>query len=140
MGLPAIAFSLAGSRPTKEHYQTAGEVAKLILEHLARDPLPAGTILNVNIPDIPISKLQGFEVTRLGTRRSAEPTIEQKDPRGRTIYWIGPAGLEEDAGPGTDFHAVRHHKISITPLTIDITKYEALDQLSQWVDRGLAIE
>ena len=89
----------------------------------------------VNIPDIPYKNLKGFEVTRLGTRHRAEPTIRQTDPRGHTVYWVGPAGSEQDAGPGTDFHAINHHKVSITPLRVDLTHYEAFDQLASWVDR-----
>ncbi|HLD16354.1 MAG TPA: 5'/3'-nucleotidase SurE [Coxiellaceae bacterium] len=139
LGLPSVAISLSGEG-TRQHYATASEVAKLVVQHLMANPLPAGTILNVNVPDVPLKELEGFEVTRLGTRRRAEPTIKQQDPRGRTIYWVGPVGPEEDAGPGTDFHAVRHHKVSITPLSVDLTKYEALDRLAKWVESGLVIE
>ena len=134
LGLPAIAMSLVGDH--LQHYDTGGRVARDLVERLLIDPLPASTILNVNVPDIPYRDLQGVEVTRLGTRHCAEPTIRQIDPRGHPIYWVGPAGEEEDAGPGTDFHAVRHGKVSITPLRIDLTHYESFDQLTNWV-RGL---
>lgn len=86
--------------------------------------LPAQTILNVNIPDLPLDKIAGIEVTRLGTRHGAEPVIKEYDPRGRPIYWIGPPGLEADAGPGTDFHAINRHCVSITPLQLDLTHYK----------------
>ncbi len=131
LGLPAIAFSLAGD--TMEHYETAGLVACSLVQHLLRDPLPASTILNVNVPDVEYKDLKGYEITRLGTRHCAEPTIKQFDPRGEPIYWVGPAGAEADAGPGTDFYAIRNNKVSITPIRVDLTQYEAFDQLVSWI-------
>lgn len=131
LGFPAIAMSLVGEHFL--YYETAARVARMMIEQLAADPLPSSTILNVNVPDVPFSDLSGFEVTRLGTRHCAEPTIKQIDPRGHPVYWVGPAGAEEDSGPGTDFHAVRQRKVSITPLRIDITHYESFDQLSNWI-------
>jgi len=132
LGLPAIALSLVGEH--MQYFETGGKVAQMMVERLLIEPLPSSTILNVNIPDIPFSDVRGFEVTRLGTRHCAEPTIRQIDPRGNTVYWVGPAGQEEDAGPGTDFHAVRNNKVSITPLRIDLTHYESFDHLSSWVE------
>lgn len=134
LGLPAVAISLCGDQLV--HYETAGIVARQLMQHLVKDRLPSATILNVNVPDLPYEQLQGFEITRLGTRHQAEPTIKQIDPRGHPIYWVGPAGAEQDAGPGTDFHAIHHSKVSITPLRIDLTHYEAFDQLAKWV-KGL---
>jgi len=99
---------------------------------LQQEPLPAATILNVNVPDIPLKKVRGFEVTRLGTRHSAEPTTKAEDGHGKCIYWLGPAGPGEDAGPGTDFHAVKSDYVAITPLQVDLTNYKAFDQVSKW--------
>jgi len=104
---------------------------------LAIDPLPADTILNVNVPDLPWEEVRGFEVTRLGNRHRAEPCVPQADPRGRTWWWIGAAGAAQDAGPGTDFHALRDGRISITPIHVDLTRFQALEQVASWVD-GLA--
>ncbi len=131
LGRPALAVSLASHTPT--HYDTAARVACILLERLASEPLPADTILNVNVPDLPWAQIKGFEATRLGQRHRAEPAVRATDPRGRPIYWIGPAGPEQDAGPGTDFHAVRRGYVSITPLQIDLTRYQALDQIAGWV-------
>ena len=131
LGLPAIAISLAGE--TLTHYDTAARVSMAIIEQLQRDPLPADTILNVNVPDLAWNQLQGFEATRLGYRHRAERVVKAQDPRGRDIYWIGPAGGEADAGPGTDFHAVSHHRVSITPIQTDATRYTALEQIAGWV-------
>ncbi len=131
LGLPSVAFSLAG--PRCEHYDTAAQVAKNLVERLRMTPLTYDTILNVNIPDVPFSELKGIQVTRLGTRHIAEPTIKALDPRGRKIYWIGAPGPEQDAGPGTDFYAVNSGYVSITPLHLDLTQYKVLDELSGWV-------
>jgi 5'-nucleotidase len=131
LGLPSIAVSLAG--PKCQHYDTAALVAKVLVQRLKEDPTPKDTILNVNVPDLPFAELRGFQVTRLGTRHIAEPTIKALDPRGRRIYWIGQPGPEQDAGPGTDFYAVNMGYVSITPLHLDLTHYKVFDQLSAWV-------
>jgi 5'-nucleotidase len=132
LGLPAIAVSLVfDEKPS--HYETAAQVVILLVERLRRDPLPADTILNINVPDIPWKEIRGFEVTRLGQRHRSEPTIQMLDPRGERMYWIGPAGAEQDAGPGTDFSAVRRGYVSITPIHVDLTRYQALEQVAGWV-------
>lgn len=132
LGLPAIALSLVHEDAPK-HFATAAEAAARLVSQLLRDPLPADTILNVNVPDRPWDEIKGFEVTRLGHRHRAEPCVATEDPRGRLMYWIGPAGAEEDAGPGTDFDAIRRGYISITPIHVDLTRYQALDQVAGWV-------
>jgi len=132
LGYPALALSLVyDDRPL--HYETAGEAAIRLVKQLQQDPLPADTILNVNVPDCPWEEINGFEVTRLGHRHRAEPVIKTTDPRGREMYWIGPAGAEQDAGPGTDFDAIRRRFISVTPIHVDLTRYQALDQVAGWV-------
>ncbi|MDJ0657287.1 MAG: 5'/3'-nucleotidase SurE [Xanthomonadales bacterium] len=132
LGLPAIAVSLV-YRGKATHFTTAAEAVVRLVQRMKSDPLPADTILNVNVPDLPWREISGFEVTRLGHRHRAEPYVEQLDPRGRTVYWIGPPGGEQDAGPGTDFHAVRNGYISITPIHVDLTRYQALEKVSGWV-------
>lgn len=131
LGLPSIAISLAG--PRCEHYNTAAQIAKILVERLREQPLTFDTILNVNVPDLPFSELHGIQITRLGTRHKAEPTIKTVDPRGRKIYWVGQPGPEQDAGPGTDFYAVNTGYVSVTPLHVDLTHYQVLDELSGWV-------
>ncbi len=134
LGFPAIALSLVIAEDSQQHfYDTAAEAAIRLVKQLQWDPLPADTILNVNVPDCPWSEISGFEVTRLGHRHRAEPAIKTVDPRGREMYWIGPAGAEQDAGPGTDFDAVRRKFISVTPIHVDLTRYQALDQVAGWV-------
>ncbi len=131
LGLPAIAISLASHTPT--HFATAGEIAVILLKQILAHPLPADTILNINVPDVPFEAIQGFQATRLGQRHKAEPAIKTTDPRGREIYWVGAAGPEQDAGPGTDFHAIRNSYVSVTPLRIDLTRYDALNTLASWL-------
>lgn len=131
-GLPAIAVSLVTRNHCGEHYDSAAKAVLILMQRLLTDPLPADTILNVNVPDLPWDEIHGFEVTRLGRRHRSEPCIEQTDPRGRPMWWIGPVGAVDDAGPGTDFDAVRRGYISITPLHVDLTRFKALEKVSSW--------
>jgi len=134
LGLPAIAVSLASKDHKGEHFPSAAQAALVIMQRLLVDPLPADTILNVNVPDLPWAEIRGFAVTRLGKRHRSAPCIPQLDPRGRPMYWIGPPGEAEDDGPGTDFHAVRAGYISITPIHVDLTRFQALEKVSGWVE------
>jgi 5''/3''-nucleotidase SurE len=131
LGLPAIAISMASHKPL--HFATAGRVAVCLVRQLLANPLPKDTILNVNVPDVPWDELQGLEATRLGQRHKSEAVIRAQDPRGRPIYWVGPAGAEQDAGPGTDFHAVRHNRVSVTPIQVDLTRHNAIAQVGDWL-------
>lgn len=133
LGLPAIAVSLASVDHKARHYESAARAAVEIMARLATDPLPADTILNVNVPDLPWSEIGGYRACRLGNRHRAEPCIRQQDPRGRTIWWIGPPGSAQDAGEGTDFHAVHAGFIAITPIHVDLTRYQALESVAHWV-------
>jgi 5'-nucleotidase len=133
LGLPAVAISLEGDA---NHYKTAALVARNLVERLQNSNLPPKTILNVNIPDKPLTELGSYEITRLGTRHCAQTSVKRTDPRGNIVYWIGLPGEIEDAGPGTDFYAMRTGNISVTPLQIEWTNYEAFEQVSSWV-KGL---
>ncbi len=133
LGLPAVAMSLVTTDHQPKHFETAARAAVGIVARLKADPLPADTSLNVNVPDLPWEEVRGFEVTRLGNRHRSEACMPQPDPRGGTVYWIGPAGPEQDAGPGTDFHAVRTGFISITPIHVDLTRFQALEKVAGWV-------
>lgn len=136
LGLPAVAISLASHTP--RHFATAAAVAVALLRRIEAQPLPADTILNVNVPDVPLGELGGFQSCRLGQRHKAEPVVKSHDPRGREIYWVGAAGPEQDAGPGTDFYALRQGCVAVTPLQIDLTRYERLKVLSDWLPTGIA--
>ncbi|TCT21394.1 5'/3'-nucleotidase SurE [Thiobaca trueperi] len=131
LGLPSMAVSIASHEP--RHLDTAARVAVQLVTRLCEQPLESSIILNVNVPDRPYDELNGFMATRLGHRHKAEAVVTGQDPRGRTIYWVGPAGPEQDAGPGTDFDAVRRGFVSITPLQVDLTRHAALETLGRWL-------
>ncbi|HEV7123672.1 MAG TPA: 5'/3'-nucleotidase SurE [Rhodanobacter sp.] len=133
LGLPAIAVSLVSVDHKGKHYDSAAQAVLLLMQRLMVDPLPADTILNVNVPDRPWTEIEGFEVTRLGRRHRSGPCIAQTDPRGRPIWWIGPAGAADDGGPGTDFNAVRRGYVSVTPIHVDLTRFQALEKVSSWM-------
>ena len=133
LGLPAIAVSM-GSYDA-EHYASGVRATLRLVEQLAHAELPRDTILNVNVPDLPWEQIRGFRSTRLGHRHRAEPVTRSTDPRGREIFWVGPAGPEQDAGPGTDFHAVREGYVSVTPIHVDLTRHAALDAVGNWLGR-----
>lgn len=132
LGLPALAVSLVVQQGSGQHFDTAARVATELVLRLQRAPLQA-TILNVNVPDLPYEQLKGFQATRLGSRHRSEKLVRSEDPRGRPVYWIGAAGVGQDAGPGTDFHAVANGYVSVTPLQIDLTRHPMLDDVNTWL-------
>jgi 5'-nucleotidase len=135
LGLPAVAMSLVGDHPS--HFDTAAQVAVILLKEILASPLPDNTILNVNVPDVPFSELKGFKACRLGQRHKSEPIISSEDQRGRRIYWVGAAGAEQDAGEGTDFHAINNGYVSVTPLQLDLTWYERIETLTNWLPKAI---
>jgi 5'-nucleotidase len=136
LGLPAIAVSLVVEPGSPRNFASAAQVAADLVQRLALHPLPSATILNVNVPDLPPGALKGVRVTRLGMRHRSKPMVRAKDPRGRNVYWVGPAGAGQDAGPGTDFHAVASGYASVTPLHIDLTRHSALAELDTWFGKS----
>lgn len=134
LGLPTLALSLCTKPQSGRHFETGARIARLMLERLLVQPLDSALILNVNVPDVPFERLKGFRATRLGFRHRSKPVIPAEDPRGRTVYWIGPAGPEQDAGPGTDFEAVAAGYVSVTPLQIDVTRHAAVPLVASWLE------
>jgi 5'-nucleotidase len=133
LGLPAIAVSLCVEPGSPRNFASAARVAASLVERLSSAPLKAPVMLNVNVPDLPEGQLLGLKVTRLGNRHRSERVVRAQDPRGRNVYWVGAAGSGQDAGPGTDFHAVAHGFASVTPLQIDLTRHAALPELEHWL-------
>jgi 5'-nucleotidase len=131
LGLPTIAVSLVAR--DARHFDTAARVSAELVARLVRTPLHASMILNVNVPDLPYERLRGFRVTRLGHRHRSEAVIRATDPRGRPVYWVGPAGEGADAGEGTDFAAIAADFVSVTPLQVDLTRHSALADLDEWL-------
>ena len=132
LGLPAVAVSVNSLQP--ESFENAAQVTRALIKQIIDKPFPEDAILNVNIPDIPLDLIQGFATTRLGNRHKAEPAIMSHDPRGKPIFWVGAAGPEQDAGPGTDFYAVNNNCVSVTPLQVDLTRYNAMDSVNDWLN------
>ncbi len=134
LGLPAIAVSLCVEPDSPRNFAGAARVAAQLVSRMARGPVQGPVILNVNVPDVPDGKLRGIRVTRLGSRHRSKPIVPAKDPRGRKVYWVGSAGEGQDAGPGTDFHAISEGFASVTPLQVDLTRHAALDELERWLN------
>ena len=134
LGLPTIAVSLCTGSGTGGHFETGAEVARVLVAQLLKSPLERALILNVNVPDVPFARLRGFRASRLGYRHRSAPVMRAHDPRGRPVYWVGPAGPEQDAGPGTDFDTVAQGYVSVTPLQVDLTRHAALPWLGSWLD------
>jgi 5'-nucleotidase len=133
LGIPSLAISLAGRGA---HFETAAHYACRLVERF-RDGAPAANVLlNVNVPDLPLAQIEGMEVTRLGKRHKAEPVVRATTPRGDTVYWVGAAGAAQDAGEGTDFHAIANRRVSITPLQMDLTHFAQLGAVRDWMARS----
>ena len=133
LGLPAMAVSLAGRDP--RHYETAARVVERFLGELAHGFIPPGTVLNVNVPDVPPDRIRGVRATRLGNRHRSRPAVADRDPSGEPIYWFGEAGSARDSAPDTDFHAVEEGFVSVTPIHADLTRHRALDTISSWIGK-----
>jgi 5'-nucleotidase len=131
LGIPSIAVSLSSKEG--RHFPTAARIAWELVERFRRAPPAQPVLLNVNVPDIAHDSLEGIEITRLGKRHKAEPVVKTVTPRNQTVYWIGAAGGAQDAGPGTDFHAVDSRRVSITPLQIDLTHQQQIALIRTWL-------
>ena len=130
VGYPSIAISLASWDGL--NFDSAAQVAEMIVENVEFSKLSINTVLNVNVPDVPYSEIKGFISTRLGSRHKSENIIQdKKDP---LLYWIGENGKEDKNGPGTDFHAIKNNYVSITPLKVDLTSTEELTLVSDWIE------
>ena len=128
-GIPSIAFSQA--EKGWGELEAAARTARSVVEQVIAGGLGRGFLLNVNIPNRADADKLPRKITRLGRRHASEGIIEQVNPRGETIYWIGPAGDAKDAGEGTDFHATANGAVSITPLQVDLTEHASLGAWAQ---------
>ncbi|MGE6385001.1 5'/3'-nucleotidase SurE [Pseudomonas sp. NPDC078416] len=132
---PSFAFSFLSRQV--DNLSTAAHFARLLVEAHERLDLPPRTVLNVNIPNLPLAHVRGIQLTRLGHRTRAAAPVRVVDPRGKAGYWIAAAGDAEDGGPGTDFHAVMQGYVSITPLQLDRTYQDGFNSLNAWLE-GMA--
>lgn len=131
LGIPSIAISMARHAP--QNFNTAARVVLEMVRRFQTNSFPPPVLLNINVPDVPYSEIKGLKVVRLGKRHKAEPVVRSTTPRNETVYWVGAAGGAQDAGDGTDFHAVEHGMVAVTPLQIDLTQYAQLNALNSWL-------
>ncbi|MFT5706331.1 MAG: 5'-nucleotidase [Oceanospirillaceae bacterium] len=134
LGLPGIAVSLANAHP--KHYESAAAIVKDLVLKLKELKVAPRTVLNVNVPDLPLDKIKGIHVTRLGHRAVSKSPIECLDPRGAVLHWIAGVGSAIDNGPGTDFYAIENGYVSITPVHFDMTNYTAMDNVENWLEES----
>lgn len=127
LGYPALAVSLDGNR------HLAATVTYRLLRALTRAPIRTGKILNINVPNLPLSSIKSCKVTRFGNRHPVSEVIRQPDPRGREMLWIGTPACSFDERLGTDFEAVSHGYVSLTPLQVDLTANVALPVMNDWL-------
>jgi 5'-nucleotidase len=106
-----------------------------VVQRIQAQPPTEPMLLNVNVPDRGWADLGGLRVTRLGKRHKAESVVKTTNPRGQVVYWVGAAGLAQDAGEGTDFHAAANGFVSITPLQMDLTRFSQMDSVNAWLKR-----
>ncbi|MBJ7539650.1 5'/3'-nucleotidase SurE [Marinomonas transparens] len=130
LGRPALAVSLVGD----QHFDTAARVVIQLLKDSHTLTLPAGILLNINVPDVPYAALKGLQVTRLGYRHQAQSPISAQHPRGVPSFWIGALSAPHDASPGTDFSAIEAGYVSVTPIHTDMTCHDAKTPLETWID------
>jgi 5'-nucleotidase len=131
LGVPSIAVSLCSRAAV--NFETAAQVTLELVQMIQRQKSREPLLLNVNVPDVPYAELRGKAVTRLGKRHKAESVVRTVTPRNETVYWVGAAGEAQDAGEGTDFYAVSHNQVSITPLQIDLTHNAQLPLIRNWL-------
>ena len=131
LGIPSLAVSLADYK--EGNFDVAAQVVVELVQRIQAQPFIEPMLLNINVPDCAAAKLGATHVTRLGKRHTAEPVVKSTNPRGQVVYWVGAAGLAQDAGDGTDFFAVANGHVSITPLQIDLTRFNQMEQVRAWL-------
>jgi len=130
LNIPSFAISMGNDNP--KNFKTAAKVT-LDLIKLYNKKKFSHTLLNINVPDIHYDNLKGMEITRLGKRNTAKPAIKSEIKNNNTFFRIGAAGEPKDEGPGTDFNAVKNNKVSITPIQADLTDYQNVQNLKEWI-------
>ena len=131
LGIPSVALSLVAAEGKKCHFETAADFAKKLCRRMITSDEKKGFVLNVNVPNRPMSQIKGVELSQLGKRNYGELIFKKLDPRGKKYYWIGGTGHSEDI-PGSDGNAIRKGKISVTPLKVDITDHLLITEIRSW--------
>ncbi|MBP2653178.1 MAG: surE [Firmicutes bacterium] len=130
LGFPAIAVSLTSWK--MDDFSVAAKFTSNLVLTAIQKPLPPRTLLNVNVPPLASSELNGVEITRLGAIQYENIFEHRKDPRGRSYYWMGGKQVDSENGAGSDVAAVKQGKISVTPIHFDLTNYKIMPLLEEW--------
>ena len=136
LGIPALAISLNDAKDGVYHFETAAAVAKKLIEKINFQALPKETVLNVNVPNVPLSEIKGYRATHLGQTKFHERYIRRTDPRGNDYFWINGVMLPGDDDENSDYLALTENFISLTPLHCDLTNREAAQKSDTWL-KGL---
>jgi 5'-nucleotidase len=133
-GLPGIAFSLDSPVGLHENrdFSAAAAIAQKVAARVAIGSLPRQTLLNVNIPYLPLEQIKGIQVTKLGLRVYHDELVKRIDPQGNPYYWIGGEAPTGDPAEGTEVGALQAGYVSVTPLQMDMTAYNLLPELGTW--------
>jgi 5'-nucleotidase len=133
-GIPGVAVSLdtPDDHEGPRDYEQAAQYGRIVAEQVIQHDLPKNTVLNVNVPYLPVEEIKGVQVTRQGLRVYRDELVRREDPHGRPYYWIGgepPTGVPQD---GTDFGALLAGFVSVTPLHLDLTAYQMQAEIKDW--------
>jgi 5'-nucleotidase len=131
LGIPGVAFSLAGDEVELLDSQRPW-LERLVASILRVREFPKETLLNINLPPVPGEEIQGIRVTTLGKRVYSDSLLKTADPWGRPGYWIGGGQSSWRGREDSDFQAVRERCISVTPLHVDLTNYDLLEDVRGW--------
>lgn len=132
LGIRSIAISLEGQEDL--NFNSAKIFIKGFVKSLSELDLQQGTLININVPNVPPSEVKGVAITRLGNRIYRDDIIQQVDPRGKFYYWIGGDTPIWEKDSGTDFEAIEQGKISVTPLHLDLTRYKEIENMKKRID------
>ncbi len=132
MGVPAMAVSIWNKTKKPAHYGTAGVIAGRIIEKIKKYGLPSNILLNVNVPDKPLSRIQGIRVTRQGKFKYTDTYLKRRDPKGGVYYWLTAEQLSLQEPEGSDMNALQKGFVSITPLHYDLTDHGFMEKLQAW--------
>ncbi len=130
MGVPSAAFSFTTYKT--QDFKFAGEIALEVAEKIIANPLPAGSLLNVNIPYTSREECKGFKVTRLGRRKYSKNYVKRKDPRGKVYYWLAGDLMDDHTVENSDIEAIKNNYVSLTPLHLDLTDHSLIDKVNAW--------
>jgi 5'-nucleotidase len=136
LGIPSIAVSLASLHSEYEDFKLAAEFVASLIERLGDYEIPAKTVLNINVPGLEKEDIAGVEVTELGKRMFTDAYEKRVDPRGKVYYWMAGELINEPEDANTDISAVRNNKISVTPITFEMTNVEVMNQLNKALCSG----